>query len=722
MNFARMHKWVTYVFATAGLYALTLGGELTAPFQALMWVALVGSWFAEGAYLRSDVYVKRWTWVVIGAFVLQVLRSFFLGEPFLALGVEYAAFLQLSRLFNRRGAADHQQIAVLALLHLIAATILTTEIGYAVVFLAFVVVTPWMLTVSHLRREIEDHYQAEKGGEERVNQLLRSQRIIGGRFLAATGLLSVPIFLITALLFLLFPRVGMGFLSFSRDKGQQVAGFGDDVELGGFGVIRDDPTVVLRITPNDLPPNPAPQMSFRMRGTSFDSYDGRRWTRAAVESSPLRMQHGYYPLRRHPSPGRDSVVAISLEPIDENVVFVPEGAVALRVPPRMRAGLPRARVLKRAPDGELRYADADGLGLQYEVFVEREPSPNTVLTHVEQAHYLGVAGERSRITELARRVAGEGTPELQAKRVEAYLSASGEFAYSLEQPRVGDRDPLEVFLFEAKSGHCEYFSTAMAIMLRTIGIPTRNVTGFVGGRYNSYGGYYALSQGDAHSWVEAYVDGRWQTFDPTPASWGQEGPSDGFFAEVRAMMDALRSRWDNDIVDYDLRSQMSAFRAILTWARGFRGTLQGGAEQSDDAKKETEVPRMRLNPWYLGAFVLTVVLVALWRQRLRTRRSRAKDPMAYVFGRYERALSRVGLTREAGETPREHLARLVALGFPAAEQAAFIVELHAQVRYGGRVLAAEEVQQAKAAVTDVETASRTGRFSVPDASDEKRAA
>lgn len=722
MNFARMHKWVTYVFATAGLYALTLGGELTMPFQALMWVTLVGSWFAEGDYLRSDLYVKRWTWAVIGAFVVQILRHFFLGEPFLALSVEYAAFLQLSRLFNRRGAADHQQIAVLALLHLIAATILTTEIGYALVFLAFVVVTPWMLTVSHLRREIEDHYRDEKGGEARVNQLLRSQRIIGGRFLAATGLLSVPIFLITALLFLLFPRVGMGFLSFSRDKGQQVAGFGDDVELGGFGVIRDDPTVVLRVTPSVLAANPKASMSFRMRGTSFDSYDGRRWTRATVKPEPLRMQHGFYPLRRHPSPGQDATIAISLEPIEENVVFVPEGAVALRVPPRMRAGIPRARVLTRAPDGEVRYGDVDGLGLQYEVFMEQAPSPKSLLTHVEEAHYLGLPGDLPRIAQLARRIAGEGSPELQAKRIERYLSASGEFAYSLKQPRVGDKDPLEVFLFDAKSGHCEYFSTAMAIMLRTIGIPTRNVTGFVGGRYNSYGGYYALYQGDAHSWVEAYVDGRWQTFDPTPSSWGQDGPADGIFAEVRAMMDALRSRWDSDIVDYDLRAQMSAFRSILSWARSFRGEHRGGSRQMEDEEGEVDVTRLPISPWHLGAVALSVLLVALWLRRLRARQIRASDPMGHIFGRYEAALERADMGRPVGETPREHLARLTELGFSATEPATLIVELHAQVRYAGRPLSPTQVEQAKSALRDVVTAARSRRGRAPEPPREQQAA
>ena len=94
--------------------------------------------------------------------------------------------------------------------------------------------------------------------------------------------------------------------------------------------------------------------------------------------------------------------------------------------------------------------------------------------------------------------------------------------YDFSFPKSGGKpNPVEHFLFDSKRGHCEFFSTTMALMLREIGIPSRNVTGFVGGTYNRFGRYYAVREGDAHSWVEAYLDDPirgWVTFDPTPTA------------------------------------------------------------------------------------------------------------------------------------------------------------------------------------------------------------
>src|SRR6185369_9910820 len=121
-----------------------------------------------------------------------------------------------------------------------------------------------------------------------------------------------------------------------------------------------------------------------------------------------------------------------------------------------------------------------------------------------------------RIHELAEIwVRGLATPLARARAIENHLRT--EYRYDLASPSGKDPQPLDHFLFESKRGHCEFYSTAMAIMLRTLEVPTRNVTGFVGGSYNRFGKFYAVRQGDAHSWVEAWIDEYgWLTFDPTP--------------------------------------------------------------------------------------------------------------------------------------------------------------------------------------------------------------
>src|SRR5438067_7353869 len=104
-----------------------------------------------------------------------------------------------------------------------------------------------------------------------------------------------------------------------------------------------------------------------------------------------------------------------------------------------------------------------------------------------------------------------------AKQIQRHLKR--DFSYTLELPSHEVPDPLANFLFVRRKGHCEYFASAMAVMLRTRGIPSRVVTGFQSGVMNPVNGWLILRASDAHSWVEAWVDGwGWMTFDPTPAS------------------------------------------------------------------------------------------------------------------------------------------------------------------------------------------------------------
>ncbi|MCZ7686114.1 MAG: DUF3488 domain-containing protein [Sandaracinaceae bacterium] len=259
MSFARLHKVVAFLIAGLGLVALAIGPELDWTSEIAIAIAFVLAIFAEGARIRDPRWIRAWNVGLLALVAVQVLRGF-AGAAILPLALEVTAALQISRLMNRRGAREHQQIAALALLHLIAATVLSTELAYAFAFLGFVIVLPWMLAISHLRAEIEGQLGArpEPDRERDLARVLGSKRVIGPSFLAGTAALAVPLFAMTGLVFVLFPRVGLGFLSFGRGESQRMSGFGANVELGEFGVIRTDPTVVLRVTPPDMPPPPPP--------------------------------------------------------------------------------------------------------------------------------------------------------------------------------------------------------------------------------------------------------------------------------------------------------------------------------------------------------------------------------------------------------------------------------------------------------------------------------
>jgi hypothetical protein len=181
MSFANLHKLVAYLLSGLGLVALSLGTELAPEVVGLMFAGFVGSYFAEGKLLAHPYYSRGWTALLAAVLVLQVMRAVS-TEPTLAMPIEFAALLQLSKLWNRRTAVDYQHIAVLAFVHLIAATVLSTSLSYAIIFVGFVIATPWMLALSQLRREIEGNYPASAPDDEHaqaaVRRVLASRRVV----------------------------------------------------------------------------------------------------------------------------------------------------------------------------------------------------------------------------------------------------------------------------------------------------------------------------------------------------------------------------------------------------------------------------------------------------------------------------------------------------------------------------------------------------------------
>jgi transglutaminase-like putative cysteine protease len=494
-----------------------------------------------------------------------------------------------------------------------------------------------------------------------------------------------------------------------------VAGFGSQVELGGFGVIRDDPTVVLRVMPLARNGEQAPRV-LRMRGTSFDHYDGRRWTRSAVPLREPREARSIYPIRRMPDERRDEQLRIVLDHLDEPVVFLPAGTVAIAIPPRISAGIGILRELTYSPGLDLRYEDNDGLGLTYTAYVSNDPAERDLaaMPAEQRAAYLQVPRGHERVAQLARQVAGDADTDVdKARRIERFLKY-GEFQYSLTQPAVGKRWPLDVFLFEAKRGHCEYYSSALAVMLRTLGIATRNVAGFAGGRYNPYGHYYALRQGDAHSWVEVYVRGRgWVTFDPTPPARAGAGPRETLWSEWSAMIDALRTRWTTSVVGYDLRTQVGLLQRISRWLSELRGHREHSGA-APEAGEEAAHHSRSLGAKERSVGMVLAVAVVLWFawRKLRRRRAHAGRPtsrkqaqLVAVYTELERALERRGHRRAAACTPLEHAQRLAAQGFEQSAEVEVVTQRYLEARYGGRVLEGSELHELRKAIARVRKAA-----------------
>ncbi len=712
MRFGLVHRIMTNALAALGVLAvvnsasmspwvnvITLGGLALA-------IAVPEGW-QQKAWLRHVA--------TAGPLVLFFVEGGRLlsGQSALDVAVEFAALLQVVRLATRRGAAHDQQIILLALPHFVVGTVLGGGLAFGLCFLGFLVVAPGALVLSHLRREVEGNYR--QGARDRtglpvdVPRILRSRRVVGRGFLFATGLLSIPIFIFTAALFLLFPRVGLSLLLINHARPGRMVGFSDRVDLGDVGVLRNDPAIALRFEVPNLPDPPPARITLRLRGTGFDAYDGRAWARTVVERRPESRFGDTYSIARMPKPN-DRVVSFDLEPIDPPVLFFPQQTAAFRVRQQGDAMLSEPTLISRGPEGEYRYGGADTRGLRYDVYVapDDEILTGPPLQEIDRRRYLALpATFPKRIAELAEEwTKNEPTPRAKAKAIEEHLKK--EFVYDTNSPSGGTASPVDHFLFESKKGHCEFFSTSMALMLRAVHIPSRNVTGFVGGTYNRFGKYYAVREGDAHSWIEAYIDdgprSGWQTFDPTPSAGAQPLQSTtGTWVYLRDLVEAMSQRWTQHVVGYDLRQQLHIVDSLTSRyerARGRAGLTRGLGE------------RLTRPPVVGGVLcLLGVGVYVLWRRRQRGNpkdlppkpvpESREVQNAAAMYRALEQALLVHGLMRPAEQPPLRYAESLEKRGHPLADEVFELTQIYLGVRFGGETLAPAARKDFDARVRDL---------------------
>src|SRR2546430_7883953 len=220
------------------------------------------------------------------------------------------------------------------------------------------------------------------------------------------------------------------------------------------------------------------------------------------------------------------------------------------------------------------------------------------------ATYLQLPPLDPRIPELAKQITKNvRTPFDKAVAIESYLH--NRFTYTLNLIGKPGDDPLAHFLFETHAGHCEYFASAMAIMLRTLGIPSREVNGFLPGEYNDLGGDYIVRASDAHSWVEVYFPRMdWQTFDPTPA--GPENET-GFLTRLGQYADWMEITWSEWVIGYDFAHQLALAQNLQRGSRNWSDSARGWFERKQSAGKKW-IKSWQLQRGVLG-YLLPIALV-----------------------------------------------------------------------------------------------------------------
>lgn len=162
------------------------------------------------------------------------------------------------------------------------------------------------------------------------------------------------------------------------------------------------------------------------------------------------------------------------------------------------------------------------------------------------------------------------TPEAKLKALEERLRS--EYRYSLDFKRSRAVDPVLDFLFVERSGHCEYFASALALLARSVGVASRVVTGYLVSEYNELGGYYIVREKNAHAWVEAFVGQTWQTYDATPADESFTSlPSET--GKLPALFDWLSERWSR-FMDWLLLRELHEVLGALVGATGLLAVVR----------------------------------------------------------------------------------------------------------------------------------------------------
>lgn len=422
-------------------------------------------------------------------------------------------FLEAERRFR-----DYMQVYMLATFMLAGSALIDLSIWFLVYAVAiFMLVSVSMVLLT---------YMTEDGGAALPVSTVRT---IVFKTLAIP-LISIPV---AVLLFAVLPRTNYPVFDFlNREDGVSV-GFSDSVALGNVSDIQQDSRLIFRAETPEIRGG-----AVYWRGIVMDSFDGRVWSASTDRERRTRINR----------PASLTEQKIYLEPYGDRYLFGLDAPYHMDIRGSER-GNGFVYSLSRPVQRRIQYTAYSS----YEKYLREDyESYDKFLELPELSAELAAFADSFEDME-AEELAG---------LLEVYFIRNG-FEYSLTKLPVSDT-PLEDFLFRVRSGNCEYYASAAAVVLRRKGVPARLAGGYSGGYYNAAGGYYAVPQRNAHVWVEAYIEGKgWLRVEPTPAAasaFAQGGR--GLAFRMRMLADTVNFYWNAFVINYDFSKQVQAVRSI----------------------------------------------------------------------------------------------------------------------------------------------------------------
>jgi len=513
----------------------------------------------------------------------------------------------------------------------------------------------------------------------------RAARALPGRgplvsSVSAALVLAVP-------LFLFLPRLKAPVVRGAEAGREITTGFSDAVDPDVFGTLKNSDRVLLRITSDE--PLDARGAVLRIRTLALPRWDRGIWRKAERPGIAVPAPRGgVVPLG--PRPGTGSSMTIDLTPIQSRSLPVPLGASGLRL----------SDVSLRSPDRALVFVDAArnvSLGyepettVQYTVTVPRRPAPDLEPGAAKEALDAPASGVLVAFArEALHGIDPAADPESAAEALVSVFHRDP-FRYELDLAPHGP-NAIEDFLTVRRAGHCQTYASAMALLLRTVGIPSRFVTGFLGGEIGAFGRYVLVRGTNVHAWVEAWCgpEKGWLTFDPTPPAGQPKLERVPLASRLRQVTDGIEFFYDRFVLSFGQSDQAELLRRIREATGGLAAALRGVAAGLGGAIGRVTGGR----GWAAAAGLAGVAaLLAAGLRRLASRArfgTRGLPPASAAYRRLQKALHRRGAALTPSSAPAETLDAAARFGPAAAAPAAAIVRAYVKESFGGFSASEEE--------------------------------
>ena len=710
-----------FLLVSTGVLAIVSTGKLDLFSTVIPPIALiyrgVRLFHGRGPELSSRVA----TWFVLAYFLffpldLWVLsRSLAEGAPnpplYAALlsAIHLLLFATLIRLYSARTNRDSAFLAVLAVASMLASAILTVETGFLVALAIFLILSVSTFVALEMRRSavgaVLPPLERDSAAARRLNRALGVTST-----LVALGVLALGL-----VIFFLIPRFTTGYLSALNLQPALMTGFSDNVALGEIGKIQKNSSVVMRIA---VEGDPNRAQSVHWRGIALTTFDGTRWfTPMREESIVLANSEGEYPLG-FPGLFRGKFYplhyTVLMEPVATDAIFLAPRAESVRgrfgeEPPRPD-GVPRNQYLLIDQTGSLFNAAHNAMKIRYEGRSLLPVTPESELRNASLIYppalretYLQLPPLDPRIRALAEKISSNSSNEYdKVLSLERYLISH--YSYTLDLTGPLTKDPLAQFLFVRRSGNCEYFASAMAVMLRSIGIPARYVTGFLPGEYNDVGGDYIVRESDAHAWVEVFFpDYGWITLDPTPPGNDQRR---GLLDKLNRYWDWFQFAWGEWVINYDFTHQLTLGQNLQKSSRNWSDRARHIYREKERAAMARILAldrRLEASKYFLPVMLVGLVLILLalrgrsliryavarWSLRTRHSGSLTAGLAALEYQEMLRLLEKRGWKKLPSQTALEFMSVVPSgeLFAPIAE----LTELYQAARFGSHPARIEQM-------------------------------